>query len=302
MRTDDQAFREQEKLNKELEKTDALIIRQQGNLDNIKLKYIDNAGITFPDGALDKVEESYNRANKLINDLRGKAATPIDTNNIAVAIQEYKILAQEAVKAQKVASQFQPRSIEAQKENLTTGINNLERAMKSSKADTSALETELGRLKSSLTNGDITKSFLEDLNNQLRSLKSRFENVKNEFQFKENETNRAKKALNDYVSAVQDVAKAQEELDFSTKSDKSDLEKKLEDAKARAVELREELKKVVRVLDESVNDGRIQEDEKNALKASLGKALSVEKDPTSTLSYQARKNNQENEEMAKERS
>ena len=186
--SDTTAYKEQEKLRKSLEQTDALVIRQRGNLDNLRKKYVDNADVQIAEKDQKALEKQYNTIKQLLDGLgtkTGKEATQQVREKIGVEIQEYKRMAQQAIKDQKVASQFQPYSLDAQKDRLNTALNKLGREMQETGADTKELEEELQKLKDSLAEGDISNTFLSSLNNQLRSLQERFKDVKGEFDFKQ---------------------------------------------------------------------------------------------------------------------
>lgn len=60
---------------KALEKTEALIIRQQGSLDRIRKQYVENADVEIPSGSgspLEKLEKQAEYIKSLFDEIRGK--------------------------------------------------------------------------------------------------------------------------------------------------------------------------------------------------------------------------------------
>lgn len=170
---------------KALEKTEALIIRQQGSLDRIRKQYIENADVEIPSGVgspLEKLEKQAEDVQKLFDKIRGNGSyTEHDAAEIGEAVKEYKRMAQQAVKDQKVATNLRPDSLKSGADRAQLQLSGLSRMMQNTKADTTELEQELEKLQQSLNSSDINKKFLLDLNDQIKSLLSRLKNVKQEY-------------------------------------------------------------------------------------------------------------------------
>lgn len=220
-RSEEIEFRQNEKRNKSIENTDALIARQKGNLNNIKAKYVDNAGVDLAESDKTALKEMYNKIfADYFDAYTGQEMPKTVKEELGAAINEYKRKAQQSIKDQKANTQFNPYSIQAGKDKLTTDINDLGRKMQKSGADTSNLENELDSLKNKLSSGDLKSKDLEELGNQLRSIQQRFKDVNNEYKdFEEKrkeedkkEADENMKEYNEQVKIIEDSIEARNQF------------------------------------------------------------------------------------------
>ena len=140
---DEEAYKEQQKLDKAIEDTSALITKQQGNLDNLKKKYVDNAGVVFSEKDQKAIDDQYDKVKTMLDNLRGKETTKTQKAEIANEIKEYQRLAQQAIKNQKVSTQLEADRPDVARERLKADIEKLLGEMEDSAADTSEQEKRL---------------------------------------------------------------------------------------------------------------------------------------------------------------
>lgn len=143
---DEQAFKDQKKLDDAIEDTNALIMKQQGNLDNLKRKYVDNAGVVLSEKDKTAIKDQYDKITGLFDKIRGRETTKTEKAEIANEIKEYQRMAQQAIKNQKVSTQLEADRPDVARERLKTDIEKLLGELEDSAVDTSEQEQKLRNL------------------------------------------------------------------------------------------------------------------------------------------------------------
>lgn len=192
------AIKENQKIEKQkqkdIETTNALIIKQQGNLDNLKKKYVDNAGVDLAEQDIEKLEAQYKKVKDLLDKIRGRKTTDTEKAEINTELKEYQRLAQQAIKNQKTSMQLEADRPDVARERLKSDIQQLLNEMKQSAADTTKQKQELEDILKQL-GGEYdpnvhTSDWLKQRSQDYKSIKQQNRGIQNEYKQEEKDVNR----------------------------------------------------------------------------------------------------------------
>ena len=262
----EQLLRHQEAIQKELDKRDAYITRQQGRFDRDYNKYIaDKDAIKLDPADYKKLQEmQYGKTidkngNTVIGDKNniyggiqgllnqysksGKNPSSAEREKLEQLIRDYEQTARLAAESQKIATKLQAATPEQAKAALKKDLDSLLRDINSSKADVEDVKSELQKIiaeydeeqkkyddvKTRDQSKILDKSFLRGLHSRMKVEESNFKNVQDEY-------NTNQKQLQEYQNAIKEA------YDAKTVLNRMEADKKSGRAVEGEIEAMEELR------------------------------------------------------------
>ena len=217
---DEEAYKEQQKLNKAIEDTNALIEKQQGNLDSLKRKYVSGAGVEFSEKDKDRLIKQEQEIQKIFDRIRGRKTSKTEKEEIDNALKKYRDIAQESVKHQKAATKLDADRPDVARDRLIADIDDLLGKMKDSGADTSKQQERLrGILKLLQDQFDLVSdpaSWIKQRGQDYKKVREENRAIQNEYEREEKSTNRYAELTMKKARETNLEADEQQELDQLT--------------------------------------------------------------------------------------
>ncbi len=210
-RRDDEFYKSQQKRNKEIEDTDALIMKQEQKLDQLKKKYVDNANVELPDKALKNLELRYNSIMTETGRLQKQgSSSKVERESLEGMIKEYQRYAQQSIKDQKIASNLEADSPKVAKARLEENITRLLNKMKQTAMDTTEYERQLQGISDELNKPENAEKI--KLPVYLKKKRNDFKEIEQKYKAGQNQETDLKKQIEDQMKIIENAEKLKTRL------------------------------------------------------------------------------------------